>query len=169
MSKNEIEECMVDVKSWMDPVRLNMNSTKTAFIYFGSRIQLSKCVVTHLNVNGELEERTTLNKYLRAWLDAQPSFKEHTTNNCQTAIINYLHIRNTCHLLMDSACETCVKSMCIPPGLHKHTPVWITGNNHRNISENLEHVFMLNLKKIQKIQYHTMLQRSVGLPIHQRI
>ena len=32
---------------------------------------------------------------------------------CQTAIINYLCIRNICHLLTDSACETLLLSLCI--------------------------------------------------------
>ena len=50
----------------MDQVRLKMNPSKTEFIYFGSRAQLIKCVVTQLNVNGELVERATLIKYLRA-------------------------------------------------------------------------------------------------------
>ena len=49
-TKNDVEECVVDVKSWMDQVRLKMNPSKTEFIYFGSRIQLSRCVVTQLNV-----------------------------------------------------------------------------------------------------------------------
>ena len=104
---------MVDVRSWMDQVRHKMDSAKTELIYFGSRIQLSKCVVNHLNVNGEIVERATLIQYLRAWLDAQLSFKEHTTKKCQTAIINYLHIRNICHLLTDSACNTLLLSLCL--------------------------------------------------------
>ena len=112
-TKNEIEGFMVDVKSWMDQVRLKMNSAKTEFIYFGRRIQLSKCVVTHFNVNGELMERATLIKYLETWLDAQLSFKEHTTKKCQTAIINKLHIRNIHYLLTDSACETLLLSLCV--------------------------------------------------------
>ena len=148
---------MVDAKSWIDQVRLKMNSAKTEFIYFGSGIQLSKCVVTHDNVNGELVERATLIKYLRAYLDAQLSFKEYTTKKCQTAIINYLHIRNICHLLTDSACETL---LCIPLGLWKCTLVWTTSTNHRQIWENSEHVCTLSHKKIQKIQDHTVLQRS---------
>ena len=74
---------MVNVRSWMDQVRLKMNSAKTEFIYFGSRIQLSKCVVTHLNVNGKMVERAKVIKYLGTWLDAQLSFKEHTTKNAR--------------------------------------------------------------------------------------
>ena len=76
----------------MNQVRLKMNPSMTEFIYFWSRTQLSKCVVAQLNVSGELVERATLIKYLRTWLDAQLSFKEHTRKKCQTAIINYLCI-----------------------------------------------------------------------------
>ena len=104
---------MLDVKSWMDQVIPKMNPSKTEFIYFGSRTQLSKCLVTQLNVSGEFVERATLIMYLRAWLDAQLSFKEQTTKKCQTAIINYLHIQNICHLLTDSACETLLLSLCV--------------------------------------------------------
>ena len=82
-TKKEVEECMVDMRSSMDQVRPKMNSTKTEFIYFGSRIQLSKCVVTHLNINSELVERATLIKYLRAWPDAHLSFKQHTTESAR--------------------------------------------------------------------------------------
>ena len=69
-TKEEIEECMVNVRSWMDWVRLKMNSAKTEFIYFRSKVQLSKCVVAHLNVNDEIVERAAVIKYLGAWLDA---------------------------------------------------------------------------------------------------
>ena len=111
--KEDIEECMVNIRSWMDWVRLKMNSAKTKFIYFESKVQLGKCMVTHLNINDEIVERATAIKYLGAWLDAQLTFKEHTTKKCQTAIINYLCIRNIHHLLTDSACETLLLSLCI--------------------------------------------------------
>ena len=62
-----------------------MNSAKTEFIYFGSKVQLDKCVVTHLYISDEIVERATIIKYLGAWLDAQLTFKEHTTKKCQTA------------------------------------------------------------------------------------
>ena len=58
-------------------------------------------------------ERAALIRYLRAWLDAQLSFKEHTTEKCQTAIINYLCTRIICHLLKDSVCKTLLLSPCV--------------------------------------------------------
>ena len=53
-TKKEIEECMVNTRQWMDRVRLKMNSAKTEFIYFGSKVQIGKCKETNLNVNDEI-------------------------------------------------------------------------------------------------------------------
>ena len=150
---------MVDVKSWMEQVRLKINSAQTEFIYFGSRIQLSKCVITHLNVNGELLERAPHIKCLGAWLDAQLSFKEHTTKKCQRAIINYLCIRNICHLLTDSACETLLLSLCVSHLDYGNTLLYGLPATTKKFRK-FRHVCMLSLKKAQKIQNHTVLQRS---------
>ena len=47
-----IEKSMLDIKSWMDAVRLKMNNSKTEFIYFGGSKQLEKCMTSQINVNG---------------------------------------------------------------------------------------------------------------------
>ena len=38
-----LESSLIDIKAWMDAVRLKLNESKTEFIFFGSRKQLSKC------------------------------------------------------------------------------------------------------------------------------
>ena len=47
-----LENCLVEIKTWMDMNRLRMNSDKTEFILFGSQKQLQKCITSELNVNG---------------------------------------------------------------------------------------------------------------------
>ena len=37
-----IEKSMLDIKSWIDAVKLKLNGSKTEFIYFGGRQQLAK-------------------------------------------------------------------------------------------------------------------------------
>ena len=169
-TKNEVEKCMVDVRSWMDQVRLKMNSAKTEFIYFGSRIQLSKCVVTHLNVSGELVERATLIKYLGAWLDAQLSFKENTTKKCQTAIISYLYIRNICHLLTDSACETLLLSLCVSHLDYANAVLYglpaITIDKFQRIQNMCASLVLIGSKRSSITQF---LKDLHWLPIHWRI
>ena len=38
-----IDQPMLNIKAWMDAVRLKLNESKTEFIYFGSRHQPTKC------------------------------------------------------------------------------------------------------------------------------
>ena len=45
-SINTIQNCMINIKNWMDQVRLKMNPSKTEFIYFGHPRQLVKCMET---------------------------------------------------------------------------------------------------------------------------
>ena len=134
-TKKEVEECMVNVRPWMDQVRLQLNSAKTEFIYFGSRIQLSKCVVTHLNVNCELVESHT-NKVPQSLVRSSTLIQGTHNKKCQTAMINYLLIRKFTIYLQIVLVRLSVKYMCIPLGLCKCSLIWTTGNNHRQISEN---------------------------------
>ena len=46
-----IEDTMLKVKTWMDAVCLKLNESKTEFIYFGSRQQLTKCHHNTININ----------------------------------------------------------------------------------------------------------------------
>ena len=53
-TKDAMETCMLNIKRWMDQMCLKMNPSKTEFIYFGSRVQLKKCLVDNLNIVGDL-------------------------------------------------------------------------------------------------------------------
>ena len=103
-----IEESMLDIKSWMDQVRLKMNESKTKFIYYGWPSQLDKCITQHINVNGEHIEKAEITKYLGAYLDSKLDFKEHIKTKCKAAMLNIFRIsaarksltRSTCNKLM---------------------------------------------------------------------
>ena len=78
-----IEQSMLDIKSWMDQVRLKMNESKTEFIYFGWPSQLEKCIGTSINVNGEEIMRTNTTKYLGAYLDSKLDFRNTSKLNAR--------------------------------------------------------------------------------------
>ena len=59
-----LEKSKLDIKSWMDAVRLKMNNSKTKFIYFGGPSQLEKCITSQINVNGEQIPRSQMTRYL---------------------------------------------------------------------------------------------------------
>ena len=58
-----LENCMLNIKSWMDSMRLKMNPNKTEFIYFGSKPQLKKCKIGSLKVSEDLIPRADMIRY----------------------------------------------------------------------------------------------------------
>ena len=89
-----MEKSMQDIKVWMDQVRLKMDDSKTEFIYFGWPIQLGKCIIDRINVDGEEVQRTHSTKYLGAYLDSRLDFKQHIKVKCKVAMLNLHRIRS---------------------------------------------------------------------------
>ena len=48
------EECLLNIKKWMNETRLKMNPSKTEFFYFGNTRQIQKCEASSINVAGDL-------------------------------------------------------------------------------------------------------------------
>ena len=61
-----LEQCTSDIKDWMDVNRLHMDSAKTEFLLVRSMKQLSNCVSTEINVNGEVVKCSECIRYLGA-------------------------------------------------------------------------------------------------------
>ena len=78
-----IEDSLLDVKRWMDGVRIRLNESKTEFIYFSSRQQLKKCTFDRININNEPIQRSDTVKYLGAYLDQSLNFKKHVNHQMQ--------------------------------------------------------------------------------------
>ena len=112
-TKDEIEACMLNIKHWMDTVRLKMNPSKTEFIYFGGRQQLRKCETNSLDVAGDLILRSHTIRYLGAYLDENLNYKLHVNKKCQAAMFNYFKIKGIRRLLdIPTATRLCL-SLCI--------------------------------------------------------
>ena len=59
-----MEDSMLEVRRWMNEVRLKLTESKTEFIYFGSRQQLKKCTFDKININNKTTQRSDTVKYL---------------------------------------------------------------------------------------------------------
>ena len=108
-----IESTMLDIKSWMDQVRLKLNESKTEFIYFGWPSQLGKCVATTIDVNGGTITRSNVTKYLGAHLDSALNFKQHIKTKCKAAMFNLQQICATRKYLTGSASNKLMVSLVI--------------------------------------------------------
>ena len=72
-----MQNSMLDIKSWMDAVKLKLNETKTEFIYFGGKQQLAKTRRNTININGKTIQCTNKIKYLGGHLDSSLTLKDH--------------------------------------------------------------------------------------------
>ena len=70
-----LEQCTSVIKDWMDGNWLYMNSAKTEFLLVGSRRQLSNCVSTEINVNGEVVKHYECIKIPRSMCGWQIKFQ----------------------------------------------------------------------------------------------
>ena len=133
-----IEACMLNIKNWMDEMRLKMNPSKTEFIYFRFNRQLAKCNTHELKVAGDLIPRTDLIRYLGVWLDAGLTYKHHIIKKCQAAMANFIRIMSIRHLIdSDTTAGLCL-SLCI---------------SHLDYCNSLLYgISQSSLKKLQRVQ-----------------
>ena len=90
-----------------------MNSAKTEFLLVGSRKQLSNCVSSEINVNGEGVKRNECIRYLGACVDEKLNFKIHIANKCRIAMWNLQKLKAICNILTEETCKTLVMGLVI--------------------------------------------------------
>ena len=108
-----LENCAVEIKTWMDKNRLQMNEAQTEFIIFGSKQQLEKCVTSSLHVSGEHVKGVSLIIHLGANLDENLSLKKHIKTKCKTAMWNIQRIKSIRNMLTKDACETLILGLVL--------------------------------------------------------
>ena len=88
-----LEDTLLDVKGWMNLVKLKMNTEKTEFIILGHSKQLEKCVTQQINVVGDMIDRSSCICYLGAFLDENLTLKEHVKRKSATSIRNFYKMK----------------------------------------------------------------------------
>ena len=83
-----LQNCLQDVKLWIDENRLKMNNGKIEFIMFGAKKQLTICTTTGIDVNITEVSTSKAVKYFGVWMDSNLTFKDHIMKKCRTAMIN---------------------------------------------------------------------------------
>ena len=108
-----LESSLIDIKAWMDAVILKLNESKTEFIYFGSRQQLSKCSRNTTKVINKTIDRCSTVRYLVGYLDSQLNFEEHVRTKSKAAILNIIRIRNIRKYLDIDITHMLIKSVAL--------------------------------------------------------
>ena len=108
-----MQNSMLDIKSWMDAMKLKLNETKTEFIYFGGKHQLAKTRRHTININGKRIQCTDKIKYLGGHLDSSLTFKDHIIAKSKAATINIIKISNIRKYLNQDTCHKLVISLVL--------------------------------------------------------
>lgn len=109
----ELEQFATQANDWMNSNKLNMNSSKTEHIIFGSAPQLRKLSKDKINICGHKIKRQSTIRYLGVYLDENLTFKHHIKIKCRTALLSFFRIKNIRKLLTQDATETLVLSLVI--------------------------------------------------------
>ena len=129
---------MLNVKTWMDAVCLKCNDSKTKFIYFRSRQQLTKCHHNTVNINGDPINRSTKVKHLAGYLDEQLNFKQHVQVKCMALIVNLCNIKNIRRCLTKEICHQLVLSLAISHFDYGNAQ-WLSRYNNRTTPKSQEY------------------------------
>ena len=89
----QLQQCLSNIKTWMDGNRLRMNSSKTEFLIVCSRKQLQKTNTCNLDVNGDLINRSHSIKYLGVEVDENLNFKNQISYKCKVAMGNFYRLK----------------------------------------------------------------------------
>ena len=108
-----MKKSMLDIKSWMDAVKLKLNETKTEFIYFGGKHQLAKKQRGTININGKIIQCTNKIKYLGGHLNSSLTFKDHIIAKLKSATINIIKSRNIRKYLNQDTCHRLVITLVL--------------------------------------------------------
>ena len=85
--KQNIENDIGKVKTWMEENQLKMNEAKTEFIVFGTAGHLRKNTVDNIEIGNTIIHQTSKIKFLGVHLDEKLSLKDHVQNRSKK--VNY--------------------------------------------------------------------------------
>ena len=108
-----LEQCLINIKAWMDSNRLRMSDGQIVYTLFGSRSQLTKCTTEVLDVSGMEVPRSECICYLRAWPDQYMSLKSHITKKFITAMLTFQWMKLIQRYLTKDAATTLVLGLVI--------------------------------------------------------
>ena len=109
----ELEHTLAAIKSWMDTMRLRLNTDKTECITFGSKAQLQKIPKHPLTTDNYTIQKSSDVKYFGVTLDSPLNFNKDITMKIWKVMLNFTHIKAIWKYLTKQACMTLVLSLCV--------------------------------------------------------
>ena len=108
-----LQQCISNLRKWMDQNRLKISMDKTELIITGSRQQLLKWNKRSVVLGDHDIATSDCIKYLGVILDSKVSLKQQILSKCKTAMFNLFRIKRIRHLLTEEACHTLVRGLIL--------------------------------------------------------
>ena len=112
-TQRKLEHTLAANKSWMDTMRLRLNTGKMEYVAFGSRVQLEKISTTPLTTSNDIIKMTPDVKYLGGNLDSELNFNKDITMKIWKVMSNFACIKAIWKYLTKQACTKPVLSLCL--------------------------------------------------------
>ena len=107
-----LQNCTIDVKSWMTANKLQLNDNKTeAMIILSNRMSVHSPLPSVIHIVSFVSSV----KNLGVTLDSNLSMSQHVSNTCKATYIQIRHISSIRHLLTTQATQTLVSCMLSCP------------------------------------------------------
>ena len=123
---SKLEQCLEQVHNWMNSNKLKLNPTKTEFIIFGGKTQLTKCSASSVCVSGTGVNKSSVIKYLGVYLDETLSYRQQIIAKCKVALFNLSRIRTIRRYINEANCKTLVSCLVLSHLDYANTLLWIT-------------------------------------------
>ena len=116
-TQRKFEHTLAVIKSWMDMMRLRLNTNKTEYITFGSKAQLWKISKTSLTIGNHVIQMTPYIKCLGGTLDNKLKFNRHNHEDMESNVKLCIYKGNTEIPHQKSMHKTSTIPMYNAPGL----------------------------------------------------
>ena len=88
-----LQNCIIDIKTWMTTDKLKLNDGKTEFIIIGTRAQLDKINITKLSIDQVKVSAVSSVRNLGTWFDNHLTMTTAINKSCQSGLYHLHNIR----------------------------------------------------------------------------
>ena len=92
INRESMEQCISDISTWMEGMKLKLNHSKTEYILIGTLQQLAKCTNRAINIGGNDIHALNCVHNLGAYFDKHMTMEQHVKSKCGAAYTQLYNI-----------------------------------------------------------------------------
>ena len=149
-----LQNCIIDIKTWMTTDKLKLNDGKTEFIIIGARAQLDKINITKLSIDQVKVSAVSSIRNLGTWFDNHLTMTTAINKNCQSGLCHLHNIRHIKRFLSFEDRKSIVQAIVM--------------SRIDNCNSLLYGVTATNLTKLQRVQ-NAAARLVCSVPRHEHV